>query len=220
MSTFDLIGDIHGCFDEAVALIEKLGYRNLGGIWKHPENRTLVFLGDITDRGPKNREALQMVIRNFDEGNHLWVMGNHDNKLFRWMKGNPIKPAHGLEGTIEDLTPWPFDEDREAMGQRLLDQVPTQLTLDEGKLIAVHAAPSKNKSTNIYGPKKDNERVPWWETWEGPFVVFGHYWMMKEGGSFLCIDSECCAGGSLTAYRWPERETVQVKAFDTYWNVT
>lgn len=47
---YDVIGDIHGCYNELIELIEKLGYQNHDGDLSHPEGRKLVFLGDLTDR--------------------------------------------------------------------------------------------------------------------------------------------------------------------------
>jgi protein phosphatase len=55
---FDIVGDIHGCDDELTELLEKLGY---GGDFSHPQNRRLVFVGDIVDRGPKTVEAATSV---------------------------------------------------------------------------------------------------------------------------------------------------------------
>lgn len=49
---YDIIGDIHGCFDELMALLEKLGYRYDNGIHIHPEGRQPAFVGDAMDRGP------------------------------------------------------------------------------------------------------------------------------------------------------------------------
>lgn len=65
---YDVIGDIHGCYDEMIALIEKLGYSLTSGVPVHPENRTLVFLGDLTDRGPKSLEVVEFVGRAVEDG--------------------------------------------------------------------------------------------------------------------------------------------------------
>jgi protein phosphatase len=45
---FDIIGDVHGCYEELCALLDALGY--VDGV--HPEGRRLVFVGDLVDRGP------------------------------------------------------------------------------------------------------------------------------------------------------------------------
>jgi hypothetical protein len=52
MNAFDIIGDVHGQFDKLVALLSYLGYRDSGDAWRHP-SRTVIFVGDLIDRGPK-----------------------------------------------------------------------------------------------------------------------------------------------------------------------
>lgn len=99
---YDVIGDIHGCYDEMIALIEKLGYSLTSGVPVHPENRTLVFLGDLTDRGPKSLEVVEFVGRAVEDGAVRYVPGNHCNKLYRFFKGNPVKLQHGLETTAAE----------------------------------------------------------------------------------------------------------------------
>ena len=52
---FDIIGDIHGCHAELVALLTdaRLGRRRpTAPTRRHPDGRTAVFLGDLVDRGP------------------------------------------------------------------------------------------------------------------------------------------------------------------------
>jgi protein phosphatase len=48
---FDIIGDVHGCFDELCQLLNQLGYEVSDNAARHPDGRKLVFLGDIVDRG-------------------------------------------------------------------------------------------------------------------------------------------------------------------------
>src|SRR5579859_3849652 len=41
---FDIIGDVHGCYDELIVLLGVLGYAEQpGGAWRHPEGRKLVL---------------------------------------------------------------------------------------------------------------------------------------------------------------------------------
>jgi protein phosphatase len=78
---FDIIGDVHGCYDELVDLLGKLGYApDDQKVWRHPENRTLVFVGDLVDRGPKVVEAASLVMECCAAGTAFCVPGNHDNK--------------------------------------------------------------------------------------------------------------------------------------------
>jgi hypothetical protein len=50
----DIIGDVHGEIDALRSLMRHLGYKDDGF---HPENRRLVFVGDLTDRGPTSSIA-------------------------------------------------------------------------------------------------------------------------------------------------------------------
>lgn len=59
---YDLIGDVHGCAHTLDRLLDLLGYRLQGGVWRHPRRQAL-FLGDIVDRGPRIREALHWCTR-------------------------------------------------------------------------------------------------------------------------------------------------------------
>ena len=58
--SYDIIADIHGYADTLRVLLERLGYVERDGIYRNPE-RIAIFVGDFIDRGPKIREALQIV---------------------------------------------------------------------------------------------------------------------------------------------------------------
>ena len=74
---YDIIGDIHGHADELVALLGQLGYQPDAGVYRHP-SRTVIFLGDFVDRGPKIHETLGIVRRMVEAGSAQAVMGNHE----------------------------------------------------------------------------------------------------------------------------------------------
>ncbi|MEX1196335.1 MAG: metallophosphoesterase [Pseudohongiellaceae bacterium] len=74
---YDIIGDIHGHAKALEALLQKLGYRELGGVWSHPE-RQVIFLGDFIDRGPEQLRAVEIPRRMVEAGHALAVMGNHE----------------------------------------------------------------------------------------------------------------------------------------------
>ena len=73
----DFIGDIHGHADKLMELLEKLGYKARGGSYSHPI-RTVLFVGDYIDRGPKIRETLMIVRQMVESGNAIALMGNHE----------------------------------------------------------------------------------------------------------------------------------------------
>lgn len=74
---FDLIGDLHGHAGPLHRMLARLGYRERGGCYCHPD-RKVVFLGDYIDRGPSVREVLRVVRSMVDSGAALAVMGNHE----------------------------------------------------------------------------------------------------------------------------------------------
>ncbi len=85
---FDIIGDVHGCFDELVDLLEKLGYavfRSESAFLKvePPPGRKAIFVGDLVDRGPKSPEVVRLVMDMVQLGSALAVPGNHDIKFMR-----------------------------------------------------------------------------------------------------------------------------------------
>ncbi len=74
---YDIIGDVHGYAEILESLLQKLGYENLYGYYRHPD-RTAIFLGDLIDRGPENFRTLEIVKKMVDKGSALIVMGNHE----------------------------------------------------------------------------------------------------------------------------------------------
>jgi len=75
--SFDIIGDIHGYSEPLVRLLEQMGYSSQNGVYWHPK-RQVIFLGDFIDRGPNQREVIQIVRPMIESGAALSVMGNHE----------------------------------------------------------------------------------------------------------------------------------------------
>jgi hypothetical protein len=73
----DIIGDIHGHADKLEELLVKLSYSKENGYYTHP-NRTVLFIGDYIDRGPKIRETLEIVKAMVDNKSAIALMGNHE----------------------------------------------------------------------------------------------------------------------------------------------
>ena len=98
----DIIGDIHGEISALENLLGHLGYDEKGN---HPEDRKLVFVGDLVDRG-ENSWAVYKKVRTLMEAVVAYcILGNHELNLLikdkRFQDGRPkIKAGnewfHGL----------------------------------------------------------------------------------------------------------------------------
>lgn len=230
---FDIIGDIHGCYDELVSLIEQLGYVNQDGLWQHPEGRQLVFLGDLVDRGPKTPQVLKLVMAQVRAGLAWCVPGNHDIKLLRWLNGKDVKPTHGLQQSIEQL----FEETPEFREQvkQFIDGLISHYVFDDGRLVVAHAGLKEEMQGRGSGAVRefclfgettgetDEFGLPIRYNWAADYkgkamVVYGHtpvpeaQWLNRT----IDIDTGCVFGGKLTALRYPERELVAVQAQKVY----
>ena len=236
---FDIIGDIHGCYDELVELLQKLGYEistqsNGDTIVEPPQGRSAIFVGDYVDRGPKVSQVLRLIMRMHETGAALCVPGNHDVKLVRALRGRNVKPTHGLAESLAQLA----QESTEFKTQvaEFLDGLVSHYVLDAGKLVVAHAgmkaelqgrASGRVREFAMYGETTGETdefglpiRLNWAEAYRGAAtVVYGHtpvtepQWVNRT----INIDTGCVFGGKLTALRYPERELVCVSAHQTYY---
>ncbi|MDL2288905.1 polynucleotide kinase-phosphatase [Oscillospiraceae bacterium OttesenSCG-928-F05] len=233
---FDIIGDVHGCFDELCALLHKLGYSVCAESYtaSHPEGRRVIFLGDFCDRGPKNIEVLRLAMNMCESGSALAVPGNHDVKLLKYLRGANVQLTHGLDITVMQLgkEPEEFTEKVKAF----LDGLISHAVLDDGKLAVAHAgikerfqgrSSGRVRDFCLYGETTGETdefglpvRLPWAEEYRGRArVVYGHTPSLEvqSVNNTYCIDTGCVFGGKLTAYRYPENEAVQVSALTQYY---
>jgi protein phosphatase len=237
---FDIIGDIHGCFEELKMLLEKLQYNvsliNNGGCWysvDHPQKRRVIFLGDLVDRGPASPEVLRLVMSMVNSGVALCVPGNHDDKLMRKLQGKNVQIKHGLEVTMNQ-----FAKESEEFAHAVRDflfNLPSHFVLDDGKLVVAHAGLKENMQGHttetvrdfcLYGEttgETDEYGIPirgeWWKEYGGkPLVVYGHSPVLKPEfiNNTIDIDTGCVFGGYLTALKYPEKEFVSVSAKQIY----
>lgn len=93
--SYDIIGDIHGHNAALTGLLHKMGYREEGSAWRHPD-RTAIFVGDFIDRGPGQLETLRIVRGMVDSGSALAVMGNHEFNAIAWHTPHPEKDGMHL----------------------------------------------------------------------------------------------------------------------------
>ena len=95
VTMYDLIGDIHGHATELKALLAKMDYQEVDGVWQHPE-RKVIFLGDFVDGGPEQVETVGIAKKMVERGNALAVMGNHEFNAVAWATEDPENPEHYL----------------------------------------------------------------------------------------------------------------------------
>ncbi|MBT4496565.1 MAG: polynucleotide kinase-phosphatase [Gemmatimonadetes bacterium] len=230
---FDIIGDVHGCFDELVALLEKLGYEVDGVRVTSPEGRKVAFLGDLVDRGPKIPEVLELVMGMVEAGTALCVPGNHDVKLERALQGRKVQRTYGL---VESLAQLEERGDEFRLRVRgFIDSLVSHYVLDEGRLVVAHAgmkaemagrASGAVRQFAIYGDttgESDEFGLPVRQNWAAAYrgegiVVYGHTPVPRGEwlNDTINIDTGCVFGGSLTALRYPEKELVAVSAARVY----
>ena len=101
--SFDLIGDVHGRADALKRLLQRLGYTNRDGVWRHPERR-VIFLGDFVDRGPNQFETIEIARTMVNEGTALAIMGNHEFNAIGWFTEDPDQPGSYLRSRSEKNT--------------------------------------------------------------------------------------------------------------------
>jgi protein phosphatase len=229
---YDIVGDIHGCFHEFTELTENLGYRWENHVPVHPEGRMLVFSGDLTDRGPDSINVVKTVTSLvLEKQQALYTPGNHCDKLYRYFKGNNVQIKHGLETTVAEYEALGAAEKRDVKNSfmTLFDQAPLYLQLDDGNLVVAHAGirpdyigkqGSKVRTFVLFGdisgekkPDGTPVRRDWALKYNGnAWVVYGHT-PVKEPRTMnntINIDTGAVFGNTLTAFRYPEMETVSV----------
>jgi len=227
-----IVGDVHGCLPELMALVEKLRVDGLG-------DRKIIFVGDFADRGPSNAGALDYIMNLCDTGQAMAVRGNHDDKLLRYLRGNNVKLAHGIFETVQQIEARTDVVEFKSRLLKFLSDLPLYLVLDGGKLVVSHAGIEDSmigkdqhgaiRTFCLFGKitgKKDAngfpERLDWGASRvvdeNSPWIVYGHtakdepYIINKTA----CVDTSCCFGGKLTGFIYPEATTVSVNAYAKY----
>ncbi len=239
---FDIIGDVHGCFDELHALLLKLGYAitpqpddaEFAYSVSHPDGRKAVFLGDLVDRGPNTPGVLRLLISMVAGGTGLCVAGNHESKLLRKLNGRDVQITHGLAESLAQLDAQPAEFKPQVA--KWLDGLVSHYVLDDGKLVVAHAGLREEmhgrgsgavREFAMYGEttgETDEFGLPVRYNWAAEYrgkamVVYGHTPVPEPEwlNNTIDVDTGCVFGGKLTALRYPERELVSVPAAHTYY---
>ncbi len=206
-----VVGDIHGCYDELMALMEKV---NLG------EKDRVVSVGDLITKGPKSREVLQLFMT---DPRFSTVIGNHDLALRRKWNGEDIELKPAQKETHKELR---AEKDTYAS---FFNRVPFTIDLDTH--LVVHAGLRPNVELysqtsgdmtrlRTLGPDRESEEgTPWYHVYYGDKVVLFGHWPAPEprrGKKAIGLDTGCVYGYNLTAYIIESDEFVTVAAKRAY----
>lgn len=143
---YDVIGDVHGCFEELCLLLEELGWQRetheddaqetssgeplttttrSTHLYRAPADkpeRKVVFVGDLTDRGPMSVPVVELVYAMWKRGRAYLVRGNHDDKLLRYLHGNKITLDDHLATTASEIDAL-SEEEREHFTRRAVELI-------------------------------------------------------------------------------------------------
>ncbi|HLE63255.1 MAG TPA: metallophosphoesterase family protein, partial [Pyrinomonadaceae bacterium] len=114
-----VIGDIHGCYDELVSLLEHVELKR--------EDR-VVAVGDLVVKGPKNVQVLDLFR---SDSRFSSVIGNHDLALVRFWRGDSIELKAAQKLAAAEL------ESDWRTYYEYLNSLP--FIIDLGKYLVVHA---------------------------------------------------------------------------------
>lgn len=204
-----VIGDIHGCYDELIALTQKI---NLTA------EDILISVGDIVDRGNKSKEVYEY-FKSRPETKVL--IGNHERKHM-----------NGVLSYAQEIVKVQFGQDY----QSFLDWLNTLGYYHETEdAIIVHAAFEHDKALGHqkeevlsgatagerYLEKKYPSETYWSEYYEGKKpIIYGHHVVgdvPQIKNNTYGIDTGACHGGFLTAIELPGFIVHRVKAKHDYW---
>lgn len=229
--SFDIIGDIHGCYEELIQLLIELGYQEEHEVYIHPEGRKLISVGDLNDRGPYNLLTMKLIMNMVENNLAMYVYGNHCNKFYRYLLGRKVQITHGLENTVEEYESL-SKEEQKSFRNRYINFYEKQSyywILDEGRLVIAHAGIKESligredrrvEKFCLYGDitgESDEEGHPIRRDWAKGYrgeatIVYGHTPICKPIwiNNTIDIDFGCVFGGKLGALRYPEKEIVMV----------
>lgn len=198
-----VVGDIHGCFDEFMELLNKCSYT--------PED-IVVSVGDLVDHGPKIKETLAWF---YNTPRAYSVEGNHDDRAKRYWRGNPVKKEHGLINTIEQVGD-PFSSNTSGLSSWIglwpriirLPDIKDALHYKNTPTYVVHAGvegwktiQDQRSSVCLYARYLrgkdffDSEKgILWWTTLDGNYTIInGH---IRTNNFHPCDNAYCLDGGA------------------------
>lgn len=194
------IGDVHGCQTALATLVDGL---------KLQSHDTVVFLGDVIDRGPGSADCIRQLIALGERCRVECIQGNHEQMMLDAIDGLMSIQEWLVHGGAETL-----DSYGKGFGISELD--PNHIEF----IRSWHDVVERPTHFFVHGnylASRPLDRQPWrdlrwqslkWHTPEphlsGKTGVVGHT-ANKQGeiqnlGHLICIDTYCHGGGWLTAF--------------------
>lgn len=93
-----VVGDIHGYYVDFRPLF----------YYAMENNLLLITLGDYVDNGPDSMKVLHKVVWGYNNKAVLPIIGNHDDKFYRYMKNGKVRVGKAMQPTIESGNVYPF----------------------------------------------------------------------------------------------------------------
>lgn len=210
-----VVGDIHGCYFELQALLDKAGLS---------DDDLIIGLGDIVDRGPETPQVLNF----FQETQKVHaLMGNHERKHVRAAKGE-IRLAISQQIS------------RQQLGDHYLDAVswmesmPLFIELPDAVLVHGYLEPElplEAQNPTVLCGTMGGEKIlhdlydrPWYELYKGEKpVIVGHHNYTDTDQPFIYqdkvfgLDTSCVNGKSLTGLLLPSFRVVSVPSRGNLW---
>jgi len=206
-----VVGDIHGCYDELMDLLEKAEFG---------EDDRVVAVGDLVTKGPKSREVLELFMT---DARFTTVIGNHDLALRRKWNGEDIDLNSAQKETHKELK-----GEKDAYAS-FFNRLPFTIDLDTHMVVHAGLRPNVElysqttgdltRLRTLGGDRESEDGTPWYHVYYGEkIVLFGH-WPAPEprrGKKAIGLDTGCVYGYNLTAYVIDTDEFISVRAKRAY----
>jgi diadenosine tetraphosphatase ApaH/serine/threonine PP2A family protein phosphatase len=208
-----VIGDVHGCLDELLALVARCGVASADRV---------VLVGDLVAKGPDSAGVVQWARESGADA----VLGNHDAHVLRALGGSEAaKPKHRAIAAALSAADTAWLAER-PLWLRLDGGTPGHLVVHGGLVPGVALQDQQRedllnlRSMTAEGlPSKRIEGTPWAAVWAGPeHVVFGHDAVrgLQQHPFATGLDTGCVYGRALTALVLPEAKLISVPARRVY----
>jgi predicted MPP superfamily phosphohydrolase len=223
-----VLGDIHGCGDEFMALLESIDR------FQSPVDTHLVLIGDLLAKGPRP----ELVVREIDRRRRLGtritlICGNHE-----------LRHRHAIDRLeaytlLEELPRVERETIRILMETGTLEDA-NRLVLEASKTISITNAHACGLWTAVHAGiepvlgleetsdhlkihiKARRGKIDWWDRYDGcdGLIIFGHKPLPEpmvrrndiDKPIAVNIDTGCIYGGHLSAYHVESDSLLQVRS--------